>query len=163
MTRRSSIEARLPIAVLQRASLRGDEYAWALTDIPLVIDAVRDADLLNVGGQLQFRIPEQFGGGICECYWVAVDTFGSVPKDLRWGDRVAKTAKTALAEFLHLKSKYDFIQEAKNEFGDRLAEVERRGGNIRDMMCFAWYALDEKEEAERDRKSQLLSFINIPE
>jgi hypothetical protein len=151
------------MSVLQRASLRGEEYAWALSDIPLVIDAVRDADLLNVGGQLQFRIPEKFGGGICECYWVSVDTFGSVPKDLRWGDRVVKTAKTALAEFMYLKSKYDFVQEGMNEFGERLAEAEKRGGNIKDMMYFVWYALDEKEEAEMDKKSELLKFINIPE
>ena len=92
-----------------------------------------------------------------------MDTFSSVPKDLRWGDRVAKTAKTALAEFLYLKSKYDFVQEGMNEFGDRLAAAEKRGGNIKDMMCFAWYGLDEKEEAELDKKSQLLSFIDIPE
>ena len=66
---------KLPDEILKRASLRGKEYAWPLDDIPHVIRACEAADLVNVGGQLQFRIPD---GGTCECHWVEVDTMKQV-------------------------------------------------------------------------------------
>ena len=53
----------LPKHIVAKATRRGNEYAWPIEDIPTVIDAASDEGLLNVGGQLQFRIPK---GGTCE-------------------------------------------------------------------------------------------------
>ena len=94
-------ESRLPLDVLQRASLRGNEYAWPIEDIPKVIEAARQANLASIGGQLQFRLPD---GGTCECYWIEVDTYKSVPASLPWQERINQTAAVALADFSRLLS-----------------------------------------------------------
>jgi hypothetical protein len=54
-----AIELRLPHDVLQRATLQGNEYAWPVEYIPKVIEAAREAELASIGGQLQFRLPEE--------------------------------------------------------------------------------------------------------
>jgi hypothetical protein len=101
----TSTELRLPHDVLQRASLRGNEYAWPIEDIPKVIEAARQANLASIGGQLQFRLPD---GGTCECHWVEVDTYTSVPASLPWRERVNQTATVALADFSRLISQFDY-------------------------------------------------------
>ena len=67
------IEQALPSKLVGRASLRGREHAWSLDDIPNVIEAAREAQLISIGGQLQFRLPD---GGTCECYWIEVSDVG---------------------------------------------------------------------------------------
>ena len=129
----------LPKELLEQASLRGNEHAWRIDDIPAVIEATRDAGLVNVGGQLQFRLPD---GGTCECYWVEVDTYKRVPKELPWIERVVRTAEVALEEFTCLQSRYDFMEEGQRAFGDRLRELKERGGIPAEAMCFVWYVLD---------------------
>jgi hypothetical protein len=104
------VEARLPRDLVQRASLRGNEYAWPIEDIPKVIEAGRQANLASIGGQLQFRLPD---GGTCECYWVEVDTYKSAPASLPWRERVNQTADVALADFSRLLSKFDFLAEGR--------------------------------------------------
>jgi hypothetical protein len=106
-------EKLLPPSLLQRAILRGNEYAWLLDDIPGVIEAVREADLVSVGGQLQFRFPE---GGTCECYWVEVDTYQTVPINLPWAERVTRTAEAALADLRELQTRWDFLAEGRTAF-----------------------------------------------
>jgi hypothetical protein len=128
--------------LIDRASLRGNEYAWRLSDIPKVIRAARDAGLVNVGGQLQFRLPD---GGTCECYWVEVDTFKSVPAGLPWGERVTRTAEIALADFASLESSYDLMAEGRRAFDSHLREVEARGIDPAETMCFVWYLLGPEE------------------
>ena len=113
--------------------MRGNEYAWRVTDIPAVIEAARDAGLVNIGGQLQFRLPS---GATCECYWVEVDTFKSVPEVLRWNERVARTAEAAAADFIRLQSKYDFMLEGWRAFGEHLRGYEEQGGRAAEVMCF---------------------------
>ena len=134
---------RLPKELLMRASLQDGEYAWRISDIPEVIEAARKADLVNIGGQLQFRIPD----GTCECYWLEVDTYKSVPKSLSWGERVARTAEVALADFTRLVSEYDFLEEGRREFGPHLKELEDRGENLADFICFVWYVRKYEEAA----------------
>jgi hypothetical protein len=133
---------RLPQQLLVRASIRGQEYAWSPSDIPEVIEAARKAGFVNVGGQLQFRIPD---GGTCECYWVDVDTYKSVPTDLAWAERVAKTADSALAEFMRLSAAYDFLQEGRKSFDGHLQKLVERGVDPRETICFVWYVLDQEE------------------
>jgi hypothetical protein len=145
MNLRSAAERHLPRDILQRASLRGNEYAWALYDIPHVIEAARQAGLVNIGGQLQFRIP---GGSTCECYWVEVDTYRSISKHLSWSERVERTAATALEEFERLPSKFDFLAEGRRGFAQHLDEFERLGHDPAEAMCFVWYVLDQAEQEE---------------
>lgn len=98
-------ETLLPSDLLARASLRGAEYAWRLDDIPLVIEAARSINLVSLGGQLQFRLPD---GGTCECHWVEVDASLSEEK-LPWGERVSRSAEVAAREFAALRRNTDFL------------------------------------------------------
>ncbi|HYD19795.1 MAG TPA: hypothetical protein VEF76_15090 [Patescibacteria group bacterium] len=135
----------LPAKILDRASLSGNEYAWPINDIPDVIEAVRKENLISIGGQLQFRIPDRFGGGTCECYWVEVDTCKSVSDNMPWHDRVNETADTALLDFENLKTKYNFLEEGRKAFGKYLDEAEELGADIQELMCFVWYTNSEEE------------------
>ena len=139
-------ETALPARLLERATLRGNERAWPIRDIPELIEAARLAGLINVGGQLQFRFP---AGGTCECYWVEVDTFKSVPSDLPWDQRVERTAVEARSQFADLQQRYDFISEGRSTFGSYLDEFETSGGDANDAMCFVWYVEGQPDGAER--------------
>ena len=129
-------EQLLPEEVLARATLVGSEYAWPLTDIPMVIEAAKIANLLNIGGQLQFRGPEI---GIWECYWVEVDTYKEIDPNLPWTERVSAAANVALSQFKHICAKYDFIAEVRSGFAKHLAAFEAQGGNVDKALCFVWY------------------------
>jgi hypothetical protein len=135
-----ALETRLPKELLERGSLRGNEYAWQVSDIPQVIEAARLAGLINVGGQLQFRIPD---GGVCECYWVEVDTFKSVSADLPYQEKVSRSAEVALADLAGLASKFDFLEEGRRSFESHLKLAEENGAVLADMMCFVWYVSDD--------------------
>jgi hypothetical protein len=128
-------ESQLPPEILARASLRGNEYAWPISDIPGVIEAARRNNLVSIGGQLQFRMPD----AICECYWVEVDTYKLVPDNLPWVERVNKTADAAIERFSQLLKEMDFLSEGSKEFGKYLSEYERDGGTAQEAMCFVWY------------------------
>jgi hypothetical protein len=136
-----SSELRLPQEILRRASFRGNEYAWPIEDIPKVIEAARQANLASIGGQLQFRLPD---GGTCECYWVEVDTYKSVPASLPWQERVKQTATVARADFSRLLSKFDFLTEGRRSFAEHFNRLEAEGGDPTQTMCFVWYLDDGK-------------------
>ena len=137
---------KLPEDVIVRATLRGNEYAWRVGDIPIVIEAAKSANLINIGGQLQFRIPK---GGTCECYWVEVDTYTEVSADLPWADRVSATAATALSQFQRLCNECDFVAEGRASFGEHLREFEARGGDLNEALCFVWYVKGQQEAVTR--------------
>lgn len=133
-------EQALPPDILERASLAGNEYAWRLHDIPAVIAAARAANLISIGGQLQFRLP---GGGTCECYWVEVDTYRSVDQALPWAERVSRTAEVALRDFEVLQQRFDFIAEGRVGFASYLDALIAQGRDPADSMCFVWSVLSE--------------------
>jgi hypothetical protein len=133
--------SRLPRHLIERASNGGGELAWTLDDIPAVIEAARDANLVNIGGQLQFRFPD---AGTCECYWVEVDTYKSVSTSASWQERVDQTAAVGMAEFLQLSAKFDFLAEGRNAFPAAFAEFERQGQDAARAMYFVWYVEAEK-------------------
>jgi hypothetical protein len=130
-----SAENQLPPEILARASLRDNEYAWPVGDIPDVIEAARQSNLVNIGGQLQFRMPD----AICECYWVEVDTHKLVSDALPWATWVAKTADAAMERFSQLRKEIDFLSEGRREFEKYLSEYERDGATAQEAMCFVWY------------------------
>ena len=131
-----SAELSLPKDILAQASVDGPEFAWPVECIPKVIKAARDADLINIGGQLQFRLR---GCGTCECYWVEVDTYKSVLKSLSWQERVIQTANTAPAEYSRLQMEFDFLAEGQRAFPKTFAEYEHLGHDPADAMYFVWY------------------------
>lgn len=124
----------LPETLQRSATLRGNEYAWRPDDIPNVIEAGMRANLLNVGGQLQLRLPT----ATCECYWVQVDTFRVVPGNLPWNDGVAMTASEALRQFVKLPQEFDFVVEARKALPKSLS-VENSVSDLEDAICFVWY------------------------
>ncbi len=129
-------EESLPDELLCKASIKGHEYAWRVADIPEVIETTKLAGMISIGGQLQFRFPS---GVTCECYWVEVDTFKTVPADLSRNDVVVQSATVALSDFEALKSRFDFIAEGRSNFGKTFEEFEAEGGDPQDTMCFVWY------------------------
>jgi hypothetical protein len=135
-------EEKLPQEILNRATLRGKEYAWRPVDIPDVIEASRLLGLKSLGGQLQFRLPD---GGTCECYWVDVTV--ETPAMASWSEEVDAAAETALAAFEQLQSDYDFIDEGRKSFSEHLDAFEKAGGNLDDAICFVWYVLDKPNSA----------------
>jgi hypothetical protein len=137
--------SHFPPALLGRANLAGNEYAWPVTEIPAVIAATEAANLVSVGGQLQFRLPE----GVCECYWVEVDTYRDVPKTAPWQERVEKTAASATEQFAQLRQDFDFAEEGRKAFSAHLIAAERQGVSTASAMCFVWYVLNAEEAARQ--------------
>lgn len=119
---------------------------WPIGDIPAVIEAARAANLVSIGGQLQFRLPD---GGTCECYWVEVDTYKSVDKALPWNERVVRTAEAASRDFAALQERFDFITEGRKAFPGYLGKLRADGRDTADAMCFVWYVLCEEEASAK--------------
>jgi hypothetical protein len=135
-------EHLLPSDILKRATRRGNEYAWRVHDIPDVIEAARLLNLISIGGQLQFRLPD---GGTCECYWVGVDTFKSVEEALPWQERVNRTAEVALQDFQALQTRFNFIAEGWEGFPTHLDALVERSLDPADSLWFVWSVLSEAE------------------
>lgn len=128
-------EMFLPDTLRSAACRSGGEWGWQPETIPLVIDAAEKLGLLNVGGQLQFLMPE----GTCECYWVEVNALIGEPYGLTWAERVALSATAARQQMVDISRRYDFIEEGRKAFADPFAAYEATGGNVRDRMRFIWY------------------------
>lgn len=142
----TEIETLLPKELIARASLRGREYAWPISDIPKVIEADRSCGLVSIGGQLQFRFPE---GPTCECYWVEVDTYKAMPDGITsWSHRVALSADVAKASFQRLLETFDFLDEGRKAFPQVFSDFEKSGQDVSDAMCFVWYLKAENEEKQ---------------
>ncbi|TAY69492.1 hypothetical protein ELH82_19450 [Rhizobium leguminosarum] len=125
----------LPDTLRSAACRSGREWGWQPEAIPLVIDEAEKLGLLNVGGQLQFLMPE----GICECYWVEVNALIGEPDGLTWVERVAFSAVAARQQMVDISLRYDFVEEGRKAFADPFAAYEATGGNVGDRMCFIWY------------------------
>ena len=70
-------ESILPEAIRALADLRGNEFAWRRRDLPRVFDAAKAARLANLGGQVQFRLPD----GTCDLYWQTFDVVSGRPDE----------------------------------------------------------------------------------
>jgi hypothetical protein len=136
----------LPADLLARATLRGNEYAWPVDDIPQVIEAAQKANLVSIGGQLQFRLSD----ATYECYWVQVDTYQSVQKKLAWRERVERTAEAGASDFAELCSNLDFLAAGREGFAEHLDALSTEGRDPSASMCFVWYLLTEDEAKARD-------------
>ena len=145
-------EEKLPTHLLEQADLCGKEYAWPLELIPEVIEAARAANLLNLGGQLQFRT----NPGTCEAYHIEVDPCKSISENIAWDSRVQLACKIALEEFKKLPEKWDFIEEGwvwAKKYPDLFPLGER---SIKNSMCFVWYVADQDYFASLRAKSEAI-------
>jgi hypothetical protein len=137
----------LPVDILARATLRGNEHAWQVTDIPIVIEAARAHNLINIGGQLQFRLTDD---KICECYWVEVDTFREIDENSPWTEKVTQSANVASRQFGRLIQQYDFLAEGKSAFAEALGQFEMSGGSVEAALCFVWYVMAMEDTVNRE-------------
>ncbi|KQM79248.1 hypothetical protein ASE70_04995 [Sphingomonas sp. Leaf22] len=140
----------LPETIRSIASRSGCKWGWRPDAIPQVIDAAEQAGLLNIGGQLQFRLP----GATCECYWVEVDAVAQEPRGLRWTERVARAATVARQQFADIGNRYDFLSEGRDAFPAAFHAYEASGGNLGDCLWFIWYL-----KADRTRPTDIRSRV----
>ena len=112
----------------------GNEWGWRPETIPLVIDEAEELGLVNIGGQLQFLLPN----ATCECYWIDVNALIQEPHCLDWTQRVAYSAQTARVQ-IEENFHYDFIAEGRKAFREPLAAYEATGGDLSDCIWFIWY------------------------
>jgi len=133
-------ESKLPADILAKADFRFNEYAWRVEDLPEVIAAAADMNLLNLGGQLQIRTTEAIG----ECYWVATDPCANVPEDLPWEVRVRMAAELSLRDLAEIQTEFDFAQEITDAFPDPVAAFIASGGDLKSAIWFAWYVAEEE-------------------
>ncbi|MDC7683043.1 hypothetical protein PQU92_07130 [Asticcacaulis sp. BYS171W] len=143
------IESRLPAEILAKANFQHGEYAWKVRDIPAVIKAAVDTNLMNLGGQLQIRIP----GCIGECDWVETDPAAMVPDDLPWDVRIRMVAEMALTDWEDLKNHFNFEEQIRLAFPDPIKDFLSKGGKIEDAIWFCWYVID--EDGDREHRESL--------
>lgn len=127
----SNPETQLPAEILERADARHGELAWRPTDIPAVIEAARQANLVSLGGDLQIRAPSGKWG---EPVGFGIDT-ARVSKTLSWDVQVEEAAKTALADFETLLDRFDLAAVATESFPALVAEVE----DASEVIFFGWW------------------------
>jgi hypothetical protein len=125
-------EALLPPAILAKATLRGNEYAWPFEVVEETIFAAQASGLATLGGQAQFRIPE----GTCEMYWLDADA--SDRRDGEpWREFVARSTREVVAGFKQKVVSADFLAEARQ--WPILREKIEAGINIMDCLRFVLY------------------------
>lgn len=125
-------EQFLPPAILSKGTQRGNEYAWPLSVVKEVIAAAKDCGLANLGGQIQYRIPE----GTCELYWLTVGSRERSPGE-SWDHYVSRSAEEVLTGFRGLKDT-DFIAEGVRNF-DVLKRLQMEGVDLSQYLCFVLY------------------------
>lgn len=128
-------ESKLPADILAKADFRHNEYAWRVGDLPAVIEAAQELNLLNLGGQLQLRTPDAIG----EVYWVAVDPCRDVPEDLPWEVRVRMAAAFSMRDLAEIQAEFDFLQELRDAFPQPVEQLIAAGGKLEDALWFTWY------------------------
>jgi hypothetical protein len=131
------LEHRRPEGVLQKASLRGKEYAWRQADVREAVLAAEQTGLATLGGQTQFRLPD----GTCELYWLDFDA-SSMKTGETWQQFVDRSAQESLSQFEQMCQTVDFVQEGIRAFsilGEK-AEAE----DIGLYLCFVIYFVSEE-------------------
>lgn len=121
-------ESRLPNEILEKASKRGNEYAWALADVVPAISASSKLGLICLGGVAQFRLPD----AVYEMYWIEFDGPGKMDGEDQQAF-LARNAELCIADFRAIYEKTDFLRET--EPLKHLAPPEE----VLRHLCFALY------------------------
>lgn len=102
-------ELLLPDEILQKARVYGREYAWSADDIEPTIRAAASLGLANLGGEAQFRFPNN---ALYDMYWHVFGTEDRFPDEL-WDDYVNRSAEEILVAFRNLYAAEDFSKDAQ--------------------------------------------------
>ena len=138
-------ENLMPQAILEKALIRGNEYAWKLSDIEEAINAGRVCRLATVGGQAQFRLPD----GTCEMYWISATATPRVQGE-SWSQYVERSATDVRSQFRQIAETTDFRQEATK--WPLLVKRMEQGDDILNYLCFVLYFDADKEGIQAQKK-----------
>jgi hypothetical protein len=140
-------EQLLPQKILQKASLRGHEYAWYPSDVKEAILAAKQSQLAMIGAEVQFRLPD----GTCELYWLGFDASPKLATET-WPQFVERSAQECLIQFEELCKTVDFVKEGIEafEYLRSKAEIE----NINSYLCFVLY-FDSEESYEKHQTQNI--------
>jgi hypothetical protein len=137
-----SPESNLPDAIRTLGDLRGNEYAWRRHDLPRVFDAAKDVCLGNLGGQVQFRLPD----GTCELYWENFDVVPRRPEE-SWDDFVDRSRVDVEAGLCRIPSDDALVADGLTHF-DFLRERAAAGADIAGGLYFVCYFASPEDSAE---------------
>ena len=126
-------ESLLPRDVLNRADVRGNEYAWPRGDLARVFAAAQAAGLASRGGQVQLRLPD----GTCELYWQNFDVEGQRPGE-SWEGFVARSRHDVEVALSRLPPDEALLREGLEQF-DFLREQAAQGVDLAAALCFVCY------------------------
>ena len=127
---------RLPPAVLAKASLSGQEYAWPVSAVAEAVDAARACGLANLGGQAQFRFPD----AVCEMYWHSMDVSDRRPGE-SWQEYTTRSAAEVRDSFETIVRSVNF--DAEIERWLFLHERASAGVPVMEHLCFVLYFTEE--------------------
>ena len=99
----------LPAEIAKGASLRGNEYGWAIPAFPEALAKAKSMGFACLGGQFQFRLPD----AICEMYWLSPDATDQRDGE-PWANFSIRSCEEVLSKFQDLVSKTNFAEEAAN-------------------------------------------------
>lgn len=137
-----STALQLPAALLARADQRGNELAWDRATMPEVFRAASAAQLVVLGGQVQFRLAD----ATCELYWEKFDPTERLPGE-PWDSFVSRSELEAQRLLDRLPSDTDLIAEGIEHF-DALEDQARAGIDLHSALCFVCYFASEDGWAE---------------
>jgi hypothetical protein len=126
-------ESRLPAAILKRATLRGNEYAWRRADLPTLFIAAESAGIASLGGQVQFRAPD----GTCELYWHSFESSDRRPGETT-ASWVSRSRREAEGSLLRIPSDTELVTEGLAQF-EFLRERAAEGLDVKETLCFVCY------------------------
>ncbi|TVQ82740.1 MAG: hypothetical protein EA357_08305 [Micavibrio sp.] len=131
------LEPYLPKPVWDRALRDGYNYGWHIDDVPDVIEAIRKAGMASLFFSLLVFIPEDIGGGMCDCCIPQCSTYPEIfQQDIPWPDLVEKTAEAAQTSFERLKTECDFLEKGRKSAGHILAALGKPDADIENMLGF---------------------------
>lgn len=132
----------LPIEILQKAIVSGNEYGWKRADFKEVVDKAVKVGLGIIGGQVQFSLPD----GTCELYWHKYDTTDRKSNE-NWKDYCHRTKQECLNQYEKLPTDNELLQEGIRSF-EFLKQKSKTDLNLKDFLIFILYFNDLETELE---------------
>jgi hypothetical protein len=122
----------LPRELTEKATLRGNEFAWGVDDFPSVLNQARALGYSCLGGQFQFRPP----GSTCEMYWLSADPDEREPNE-SLAAYAHRSCTLVLDRFRAVLTAADFLEEAKR--WPDVAELSGPAATPLAHLCFVAY------------------------
>lgn len=132
----------LPPDVLIGASLRGNEYGWAISDFSNALTNAEAHGYACLGGQFQFRLPD---GRVCEMYWLDADSLDRRNGE-SWDEYSHRSCREVLERFRKRVAETNFAKEAASW---HLSE------NVISSLVFVAYFVTEDDLAELSTQKKI--------